>query len=117
MGRGRDSAEPNNDPNEFTSDSCIRHDTIHSNLVHKLYTRGPEGYSGALLGAAILVVSLWNQSPRMDLGLWLAFYTLINLSRRMLVIRYFKVGVEAADPLIWERRFAGGTIAGGVLWG
>jgi two-component system, cell cycle sensor histidine kinase and response regulator CckA len=92
-------------------------DIIRSLLVRQLYIRGPEGYAGALLGVFILTISLWNYAPRLGLVLWLAAYATLHLLRTILVRNYLKLRHEPTDPWIWERRFAAGTIAGGVLWG
>ncbi len=90
---------------------------IHSSLVHQLYTQGPTGFVGALFGATIVAVSLWNVSPRSYLILWLLMYVLVQLSRLVLVKSYFKLGPDRADARTWERKFAWRNVAAGSLWG
>lgn len=92
-------------------------DTVHSALVHQLYSRGSEGHTGALIGAAVLTVSLWNLVPRLHLVLWLAAYVIVYITRLVLVKQYLKANLNTTDSGYWEKRFAVGTAAGGALWG
>jgi two-component system, cell cycle sensor histidine kinase and response regulator CckA len=108
--------DPNNDCNDSGADSRPEAEKIRVSLVHQLYTRGSNGYIGALIGAAVLVVALWNLLPRLYLTLWLAAYVLVYVLRLMLLNWYFKAEHDTADPRIWERRFAAGNIVGGLLW-
>jgi hypothetical protein len=41
----------------------------------------------------------------------------VCISRRLLVKQYFKLGIASGNPLLWERLFAAGNFAGGIVWG
>ncbi len=99
------------------SDSSAQADVIHSSLVHQLYTRGGVGHLGAFFGATVLSISLWDLLPHSYLIIWLTAYAIIQISRHILVKRYFRALRHNPNTTIWERRYAVGNILGGLLWG
>jgi len=107
----------NSDMSDPGSSSRQLADKIRTTLVHQIYTQALTGFSGALLGAIVLTVSLWDLLPRSYLTLWLGLYVLAHLVRQSLVRSYFKVGPDKGDPWTWERKLALGNFFGGAMWG
>jgi two-component system, cell cycle sensor histidine kinase and response regulator CckA len=90
---------------------------VRSSLVHQLYCQGPVGFIGAIFGALIVIISLWNLIPRSYLIMWFAAYAVVQLFRYKLVQSYAMDRSEKLGPRVWERRFAWGNFAAGCLWG
>ena len=90
---------------------------VRSILIDQLYSHGPMGYTGAIFGAVIVAVALWNLAPRSYLVAWLSIYAIIHFVRYMIVKAYFDAESRKRSPRFWEKRFAWGNIAAGSLWG
>lgn len=85
--------------------------------IGQLYQQGFPGLIGALLGAIILTIALWDVVSHLRLLLWLGIYVLLQIPRLWLVASFRKAAPKGRDVLPWGRWFALGGFMGGLMWG
>ena len=85
--------------------------------ISQLYQQGYPSLLGALLGAIILTVALWEVVSHLRLVLWLGIYVLLQIPRLWLVASFKKLAPKDHDALPWARGFVLGNCMGGFMWG
>ncbi len=85
--------------------------------ISQLYQQGFPGLMGALLGAVILTIALWEVVSHLRLVLWLGIYVLLQIPRLWLVVSFKKTAPKARDAVPWGRWFVLGNCMGGLMWG
>ena len=83
----------------------------------QLYSRGRQGFIGALLGAIVLTVALWGVVTQSRLILWLAGYVLASLPKQTLIISYQRSSPPSEHVIWWEKWFVVLTFTAALSWG
>ncbi len=85
--------------------------------ISQLYQQGFPGTVGALAGAIVLTIALWDVVSHVQLTLWLGAYCVVQIPRFWLVAAFKKAGPKGQDAESWGKWFALGCIVGGAMWG
>lgn len=85
--------------------------------IGQLYQQGLPGLIGALAGAIVLTVALWDVVSHLRLVLWLGTYCLLQIPRFWLVAAFKRANPKGTYAESWGKWFALGSNAGGVMWG
>jgi len=85
--------------------------------INLLYHQGISGIRGSLLAAIIMTVALWNQTPRLSLIIWLAFYVVACGVGEALFQSFRKTNPVDKSILSWAKYYVLVSITGGLLWG
>jgi len=90
---------------------------IRVSQVEHVYSQSHTGLAGALLGAAVLTLALWNKVSTFQLVLWFLCYVALHIPRFVLLIEYEKASPAEKLSRRWATWFAVGAVAGGMMWG
>ena len=85
--------------------------------IWQLYSQSRVGLIGALLGAIILVATLWNVVSHLVLVVWLVSYALIQVARHALISAFHRTSPSGEATFRWGVWFAVGTFLSALLWG
>ncbi|MBV8030903.1 MAG: PAS domain S-box protein, partial [Betaproteobacteria bacterium] len=91
------------------------HRPLHAARVSTLFAVALPAYAGGTVLAAIVVALDWGLVGAPLLGGWLACVVALMLAR-LAVHRAYVRAPASRDDLAWERRFALGSFASGLLW-
>lgn len=94
-----------------------KHAEIQAKLVHLLYRQVPIVLGGILLAATFFAYMLWPRVPQKTILIWLGLTYLLTAVRVILVWRFRRQPVPAAQALTWGRRSAFFSALSGCLWG
>ncbi|MEX2493220.1 MAG: PAS domain-containing sensor histidine kinase [Nitrospirales bacterium] len=92
-------------------------DLLYAKQVEQLYALAPVGIIASLVNGSILTVIQWNVTAHGLLLSWLSALILLNGAWTLLWYQFRHVSRHPQDSHRWGRRFLGGTLASGVLWG
>ncbi len=99
-------------------DPVAQRDTeIRAAQIDQLYSQGRIGLIGAMVGAAVLIVALWDVVSHSLLFLWLVCYIAVHIPRQLLITAYHKAAPGGQEVFRWGTWFALGNVIGGSLWG
>jgi PAS domain S-box-containing protein len=85
--------------------------------VKQLYALAPVGIIASLVNGPILVFIQWNLISHEVLLSWLFALIVLNVLWGVLWYQFRKASRDPLDSRCWIRRFIGGTLASGVIWG
>ncbi|MDH4194332.1 MAG: PAS domain S-box protein [Nitrospirota bacterium] len=85
--------------------------------VKQLYALAPVGIIASLINGPILTYIQWNLISRGVLFSWLFALIVLNVLWGVLCYQFRKASRGALDSRCWIRRFVGGTLASGLIWG
>jgi diguanylate cyclase (GGDEF)-like protein/PAS domain S-box-containing protein len=92
-------------------------ESIAAERVALLYHAAVPGLLVTLAVAAVVAAVLWRAAAPLAIGGWLVAVAVVTGARYLLVRAYLRRGARAAGPAVWERRFALGAFAMGLVWG
>ncbi|UCH91542.1 MAG: PAS domain S-box protein, partial [Nitrospirota bacterium] len=90
---------------------------LYGQQVEQLYSLAPVGIIASLVNGPILTYIQWNVVSHGVLLAWLSTLVLLNGLWRVLWYQFKKASRGPLDSHCWGRRFIGGTLASGFLWG
>ena len=93
------------------------HDLLYGQQIEQLYALAPVGIIASLVNGSILTVIQWNVISHGLLLIWFAGLFLLNGAWTLLWYQFSKASRHPQDSHRWGRRFLGGTLASGILWG
>ncbi|MGO9122766.1 MAG: PAS domain S-box protein [Desulfomonilaceae bacterium] len=102
-------------PHDGGFESEARH--IRAAEIWQLYSQSRVGLIGALLGALILVATLWNVVSHLVLVVWVASYALVQVARHGLISAFHRTSPAGEATFRWGVWFAVGTFLSALLWG
>lgn len=85
--------------------------------VKQLYALAPVGIIASLVNGPLFVFIQWNLISHEVLLAWLFSLILLNVLWMVLWYQFHKTSRGSLDSRCWARRFIGGTLASGVIWG
>ena len=85
--------------------------------VKQLYALAPVGIIASLINGPILTFIQWNLIPHGVLLSWLFALIVLNVLWGVLWHQFRKALQGPLDSRCWIRRFVGGTLASGFIWG
>jgi diguanylate cyclase (GGDEF)-like protein/PAS domain S-box-containing protein len=88
---------------------------VESARVAALFGIAKTAYAATLAAGGLIVAMLWGSAPAAQLALWFGALAAATLARLALHRSYTRDAARRA-PLAWERRFAAGAFAAGLLW-
>jgi PAS domain S-box-containing protein len=92
-------------------------DLLYAQQVEQLYSLAPVGIIASLVNGPILTFIQWNVVSHGVLLAWLSALVLLNGLWSVLWYQFKKASRGPLDSHRWSRRFIGGTLASGFLWG
>jgi len=92
-------------------------DLLSAQQVEQLYALAPVGIIASLVNGSILTFIQWNVISHGLLLTWLAGLIVLNGAWSLLWYQFQHASRNPQDSHRWSRRFLGGTLASGVLWG
>lgn len=93
------------------------HDLLYGQQIEQLYALAPVGIIASLVNGSILTVIQWNVISHGLLLTWLTSLFLLNGAWTLLWYQFRNASRHPKDSHRWGRRFLGGTLASGFLWG
>lgn len=90
---------------------------LYAQQVEQLYSLAPIGIIASLVNGTILTYIQWNVISHGALLAWLSALALLNGLWSVLWYQFRNASRRPLDSYRWGRRFIGGTLASGVLWG
>ena len=92
-------------------------DLLYVQQVEQLYSLAPVGIIASLVNGPILTYIQWNVISHGVLLAWLSALVLLNGLWSVLWYQFQKASRGPLDSHRWSRRFLGGTLASGLIWG
>ncbi len=92
-------------------------DLLYAQQVEQLYALAPVGIIASLVNGSILTFIQWNVISHGMLLTWLSGLIALNGAWILLWYRFRNASRNPLDSHRWSRRFLGGTLASGILWG
>ena len=92
-------------------------DLLSAQQVEQLYALAPVGIIASLVKGSILTFIQWNVISHGLLLTWLSGLIVLNGAWSLLWYQFRNASRSPQDSNRWSRRFLGGTLASGVLWG
>ncbi len=74
--------------------------------VRQLYVQGRTGLVGALIGAILVTLVLWDAVSHVRLITWVLIYVAVSIPRQLVISAYFKKAPAVEDAPAWGSRFA-----------
>ena len=93
------------------------HDLLYGQQIEQLYALAPVGIIASLVNGSILTGIQWNVISHDLLLTWLTGLFLLNGAWTLLWYQFRNASRHPQDSHRWGRRFLGGTLASGILWG
>ena len=90
---------------------------VRAEQVRMLYAQLPSALAGTGIVGVFVVVVLWGAVPHAWLVPWLSLLALTIVGRTALRRAYYRAAPGAEHALTWGRRFVGGALVSGVIWG
>ncbi len=90
---------------------------VRAEQVRMLYAQLPSALAGTGIVGVFVVVVLWRAVPHAWLVPWLSLLALTIVGRTALRSAYYRAAPGAEHALTWGRRFVGGALVSGVIWG
>ena len=90
---------------------------VRAEQVRMLYAQLPSALAGTGIVGVFVVVVLWRAVPPAWLVPWLSLLALAIVGRIALRRAYYRAAPGAEHALTWGRRFVGGALISGVIWG
>lgn len=88
---------------------------VESARVAALFGIAKTAYAATLAAGALILAMLWNSAPAAQLALWFGALSAATVAR-LALHRSYTGDAARRGPLAWERRFAVGAFAAGLLW-
>ena len=98
-----------------TSELILSADRVDGARVAALFGIAKTAYAATLLAGVLIVAMLWGGAAAAPLALWFGALAAATLARFAVHRSYTRAPARLA-PLAWERRFAAGAFAAGLLW-
>ncbi|MFZ1747291.1 MAG: PAS domain S-box protein [Nitrospirales bacterium] len=92
-------------------------DLLYAQQIEQLYALAPVGIIASLVNGSILTAIQWNVISHGLLLTWLSALIGLNGAWILLWYQFRNASGHPQDSHRWGRRFLGGTLASGVLWG
>jgi PAS domain S-box-containing protein len=90
---------------------------LYAQQVEQLYSLAPVGIIASIVNGPVLIYIQWNVISHAVLLSWLSALVLLNGLWSVLWYQFRNASRRPMDSHRWSRRFIGGTLASGVLWG
>ena len=90
---------------------------LYGQQVEQLYSLAPIGIIASLVNGTILTYIQWSVVSHNVLLAWLSALVLLNGLWSVLCYQFRNASRRPLDSYFWSRKFIGGTLASGVLWG
>lgn len=90
---------------------------LYAQQIEQLYALAPVGIIASLVNGSILTVIQWNVISHGLLLTWLSALIGLNGAWILLWYQFRNASRNPQDSRRWGRRFLGGSLASGVLWG
>ena len=90
---------------------------LYAQQVEQLYSLAPIGIIASLVNGTILTYIQWTVVSHNVLLAWLSALVLLNGLWSVLCYQFRNASRRPLDSYFWSRKFIGGTLASGVLWG
>ncbi len=106
-----------NAPRTYPDSTATRiSDAVYLEQVRLLYDQGLGAIAAAVIGAALMVLLLWEVIEQRRALLWLALVCVVSFWRAGQQLRYRR-GNSIGDPKRWARPYLAGTFLAGCYWG
>ena len=90
---------------------------LYAQQVEQLYSLAPIGIIASLVNGTILTYIQWSVVSHNVLLAWLSALVLHNGLWSVLCYQFRNAPRRPLDSYFWSRKFIGGTLASGVVWG
>jgi PAS domain S-box-containing protein len=92
-------------------------DLLYAKQVEQLYSLAPVGIIASLVNGSILTFIQWDVISHGMLLTWFSGLIVLNGAWSLLWYQFQNTSRNSQDSHRWSRRFLGGTLASGILWG
>ena len=82
-----------------------------------LYEHAPRAVPFQIIGASIVVVAIWPETPALWLGLWWAVLTALTVYRLWFITRSKHTAADQQATAALQTHFCLGVAATGIVWG
>lgn len=98
--------------------SLNRHaEQIRAQQVRMLFEQLPSALIATNILGALVVYVLWHHVPHLWLTTWMALLAATTVARISLVQSYWRNKPQGSETQDWARRFIGGVLVSGSIWG
>jgi PAS domain S-box-containing protein len=90
---------------------------LNAALVEQLYSQSRAGMYGAVGGAVILTVALWQSVPNAILLAWLSVFLLLQIPRHFLLFAFKRHSPAENEKVLWGKKFVVWSATTQLWWG